>query len=103
MTNLLTATYTGIGNAIADRKGGDIRMGADAKHGICSATIGSVSAAMRAQQLLASAAIHSNIIKTEGSAAHRGCVYSLAYPCAQQNNVRTVLDAARIRAHYRSD
>ena len=72
-------------------------------NGLCTATIGSVSAAMRAQKLLASAAIHSNIIKTDGSSARQGCVYSLAFPCGQMNNVRTVLESAGIRAHYHSN
>jgi hypothetical protein len=72
-------------------------------HKYCTAAIGSVSAAMRAQGLLASAAIPSNIIKTEGSTARHGCVYSLAFPCGQKNNVHTVLSAAKIHAHYDSD
>ncbi len=61
----------------------------------CSAEIGSVTQAMKAQNALASAAIPSNVIKTQSS-SHRGCVYGISFPCAHENNVRTVLTNAKI-------
>ena len=36
------------------------------------------------------------IIKSEGSSRRRGCVFGIGFSCAQQNNVRAVLSAARI-------
>ena len=60
----------------------------------CTAVIGSVTGAMRAQSALAKAAIPTNVIKEE---TPRGCVYSLSFSCAQTNNIRTVLEHERIR------
>ena len=62
----------------------------------CSAEIGSVTEAMKAQAVLAAAAIPSEIIKKEGSSRRRGCVFGIGFSCAQQNNVRAVLGSARI-------
>lgn len=60
----------------------------------CTATLGSVTVAMRAQDALARAAIPTNVIKEESS---RGCVYSISFSCTQINNVKTVLEHERIR------
>ncbi len=62
----------------------------------CSAEIGSVTEAMKAQKVLAAAAIPSEIIKKEGSSRRRGCVFGIGFSCAQKNNVRAVLSSARI-------
>ena len=62
----------------------------------CSAEIGSVTEAMKAQKVLAAAAIPSEIIKKEGTSRHRGCVFGIGFSCAQKNNVRSILGAARI-------
>ena len=61
----------------------------------CSAEIGSVTHAMKAQSALAAAAIPSEVIKSESS-SRRGCIYGISYPCAHASNVRNVLGAARI-------
>jgi hypothetical protein len=71
--------------------------------GICTAAIGSMTAAIRAQRILATAAIHVNVVKNESSAKNSGCLYSLAFPCGQSNNVRSVLRAAHIGARYESN
>ena len=65
------------------------------KYSECSAEIGSVTYAMKAQSALAAAAIPSEIIKSEAS-SRRGCIYSISYSCSQANNVRAVLASARI-------
>ena len=62
----------------------------------CSAALGSVTEAMKAEKVLAAAAIPCEIIKSEGSSRRRGCVFGIGFSCAQQNNVRAVLSAARI-------
>lgn len=67
------------------------------EHYVCSATVGSLTQAMKAQGALSSAAIPSEIIKTEKNSSRRGCVYSLGFSCAQEGNVKTVLSAANIR------
>lgn len=56
----------------------------------CFTEIGSLTEAMKMQDALAAAAIPSKLVKTDSS-LRRGCVYSLSYSCAQENNVRTVL------------
>lgn len=61
----------------------------------CSAELGSVTEAMKAQRVLAAAAIPSEIIKNEG-ARRRGCVFGIGFSCAQANNVRTILSSAKI-------
>ena len=68
-------------------------------HSECNAEIGSVTQAMKAQAALSAAAIPSEIIKNE-SKAKRGCVYSVAFPCAQTNNARIVLEKSRIYARH---
>ena len=64
--------------------------------GGCRAEIGSVTQAMQAQKVLASAAIPSTVIKLETSSLRRGCVYGLRFSCLQEKNVRHVLSSARI-------
>ena len=62
--------------------------------GGCTALIGSVTLAMKAQSALAAAAIPSSVIKKE---TQRGCVYGISFSCAQNNNARSVLASERIR------
>jgi len=61
----------------------------------CYCTVGSMTQAMRAQRVLADAAIQAQIVKNDN--AHRGCAYALSYSCLQENNVRTILARAGIR------
>ena len=58
--------------------------------------IGSVTQAMKAQELLSRYAIPSNVIKTESS-SKRGCVYAISYSASQENNVRSILQNNGIR------
>lgn len=63
---------------------------------VCVAELGSLTAAMKAQEALAAAAIPSSVEKLESSSSRRGCVYGLRLSCLQTKNARTVLSAARI-------
>ena len=63
--------------------------------GMCTLEVGSVTQAMKIQELLSRYAIPSKIIKTDSS-SRRGCVYGLSYTCSQSNNVNTVLSNAKI-------
>ena len=63
----------------------------------CVCVVGSMTQALKAQQVLAKAAIPSDVIKTETASSHRGCVYGIRFFCGQENNVRTVLSGARIQ------
>ena len=64
--------------------------------GECSAAIGSMTQAQKAQRALAEAAIPATVVKWESSSRLLGCVYGVRFACAQTNNVRTVLASARI-------
>ena len=68
---------------------------------ICSTEIGSVTQAIKAQELLAKYAIPTKIIKTESS--RRGCVYALTYACSQENNVNSLLANAKPTSRYRKE
>ena len=67
------------------------------RRGICTAVIGSMTQAMRAQTVLGEAAIHATLTKISSSQAHNGCAYGVDYSCAQSGNVRAVLGRAGIR------
>ncbi len=62
--------------------------------GTTIAAVGSMTAALAAQRALASAAIHSEVIK-EDTSGH-GCGCSIEFPSAQYGNARTILSAAHI-------
>ncbi len=71
----------------------------------CLAVMGSMTQVLRAQKVLASAAIHAEVVKADSAHTRRGCAYALSYPCPQENNVRTILSEAgiRVRDYYRED
>lgn len=62
----------------------------------CVAVMGAMTQALRAQRVLANAAVPTEVIKTDAD-KRRGCAYALSYSCAQENNVRTLLASAGIR------
>ncbi|MBQ8849989.1 MAG: DUF3343 domain-containing protein [Clostridia bacterium] len=64
-------------------------------YGGCQAELQSMTAAQRAQRILASAAIPSDIIKV-GSSSRRGCSYGIEFACNQRNNVEATLLSAGI-------
>ena len=66
-------------------------------HGTCTAVIGSMTVTMKAQSLLAEAAIRTSIVKVSSAKATGGCAYGVDFPCTQSANVRTVLDRAGVR------
>ena len=71
----------------------------------CLAVVGSMTQTMRAQKVLAGAAVRAEIVKADSAHTNRGCAYALSYPCSQENNVRTILSGAgiRVRDYYRED
>ncbi|MBQ2735348.1 MAG: DUF3343 domain-containing protein [Clostridia bacterium] len=68
----------------------------------CVAVIGSMTQAMRAQSVLASAAVRAQVIKADSFDAKQGCAYAVSYACVQEENVRRILQAAglRVRSFY---
>lgn len=69
----------------------------------CTAVIGSVTAAMKAQRALASASIQSTVVKLDASVTARGCAHGIEYDCNQSSNVRAILNSAGIRATRYTD
>lgn len=69
----------------------------------CSAALGSVTQAMKAQKALAAAAIPSTVIKWEASSRLRGCMYGVQYSCVQERNVKSVLTSAHIAVKQWND
>ena len=65
--------------------------------GTCTAVIGSMTQAMKAQSLLADAAIRGGITKISSARTHNGCAYGVEFPCTQSANVRTVLERGGVR------
>ena len=69
--------------------------------GVCTAVIGSMTQAMKAQALLAEASVRASITKISSSKNQSGCVYGLDFPCMQKPNVQQVLAAGGITVrHY---
>lgn len=58
--------------------------------------IGSMTAAIKAQRVLASNGIAVEIISLSPTQMRRGCAYGIEFPLSLEANVRNVLRAARI-------
>ena len=71
--------------------------GSAPRSSVCTAVIGSMTMAMKAQSALSGAAIRTSIAKISSSEAQGGCAYGVDFPCTQSANVRTVLSHAGIR------
>lgn len=71
----------------------------------CLALIGSVTQAMRAQGVLAKAAVRSEVIKVDSSVTGKGCAYAVSYSCLQADHVRMLLRNAgiRVKRYYDGD
>ena len=65
--------------------------------GTCTAVIGSMTQAMRAQTVLSEAAIRATLTKISSAKTHNGCAYGVDFPCTQSGNVGMILDRAGIR------
>ena len=66
------------------------------ERGDCFVEFGSLTLTMKAQELLAAAAIPSRVEKIEASASRHGCSYGLRLSCLQETNARTVLERGRV-------
>ena len=64
----------------------------------CVAVIGSVTLAMRAQGVLAKAAIRTEVVKADSSVTGVGCAYALMFPCEMSETIKEILKNAGIRA-----
>ena len=69
----------------------------DATRGTCTAVIGSMTGAMKAQSILADAAIRAVVVKVSSAKSTGGCAYGVDFPCTQMGNARTVLSREGVR------
>ena len=69
----------------------------DTARGTCTAVIGSMTQAMRAQSILAEAAIRAVVVKVSSAKNAGGCAYGVDLPCTQMSNAKTVLSRAGIK------
>lgn len=69
----------------------------DTVRGTCTAVLGSMTQAMRAQSILAEAAIRSVVVKVSSAGSTGGCAYGVDFPCTQTSNAKTVLNGAGMR------
>jgi hypothetical protein len=53
--------------------------------------------AMKAQTLLAEAAIRATLTKISSGKATGGCAYGVDFPCAQSTNVRMIFERGGVR------
>ena len=65
--------------------------------GFCTAVIGSMTQAMRAQTVLSEAAIRTTLTKISSAKTQNGCAYGVDFPCPQSGNVRMILERAGVR------
>ncbi len=76
----------------------DFRQGASLfDHGSCTAVIGSMTQAMKAQSALSEAAIRATVVKVSSTRTHNGCAYGVDFPCTRSGNVQTVLTQAGVK------
>jgi hypothetical protein len=64
---------------------------------ICTATLGSVTLAMKARRALAAQGLGCEVIKISDQSSSRGCVYGIEYPCEISGSVQRVLSASAIQ------
>lgn len=66
------------------------------ENGLCQATIGSMTYAVRAVELLSRAAIRARTVKLS-SGQRNGCIYGIELPCSQLENASAVLSRGGLR------
>ena len=71
--------------------------GAHSASGLCTAVIGSMTQAMKAQTILAEAAIRTSLTKISSGKTTGGCAYGVDFLCAQSANVRVILEKGGVR------
>ena len=67
------------------------------KKASCTATLASMTQAIKAQKVLAAAAIPASIVKTEPASSLQGCSYGVEFSCNQVKNVRKVLGGMSVK------
>ncbi len=66
--------------------------------GMCLLSIGAVTPAMRAREVLLRGGIPATVVRNDPAATGSGCAYAVSYPCGQERLARRLLRGAGIRA-----
>ena len=62
----------------------------------CTATLASLTYAMKAQKALTVAGLYSEVIKLDSEQAKKGCAYGIKYPCEYESRVKETLESQNI-------
>ena len=63
---------------------------------ICTASIGSLTHAMKGQKLLEAAGIAARIVKLDAAKTRKGCSYGIEFFCSETKRARSVLGGAHL-------
>lgn len=63
----------------------------------CTASLGSVTVAMKAKRALSASQIKCEVVKVSTRRSAGGCVYGIEYPCELSGNVKNILDRAGVQ------
>ncbi len=63
---------------------------------LCTAVLGSLTKALKAQRTLAKHAVLANVIKISRKSAEKGCSYGIEFACELTGNVKEILASAGI-------
>lgn len=65
-------------------------------HNICTASVGSLTHAMKGQKLLEGIGIAANIVKIDAKKTRKGCSYGIEFSCSEMKKARSTLGAAHL-------
>ena len=72
---------------------------------VCTASMSSQTYALKAQRALSEMSIPCRVVRLDGAKSKHGCAYGIEFSCGQLENVKRVLQSARIKPRhlYRGD
>ena len=62
----------------------------------CTAVLGSMTMALKAQRVLSKETIRAETVKISRSSSNKGCIYGVEFDCPLLGNVKSTLDRAGI-------
>jgi hypothetical protein len=65
---------------------------------LCTAVLGSMTVALKAQRVLAKSAIRAEVIKVSKSTSKSGCIYGIEFDITQLSAVKAILEVNHIEA-----
>ena len=63
---------------------------------LCTASTGSMTAAIKARRVLSSENIDVKVKKLSGAKENRGCIYGIEFPCELSGNILSLLRRAGV-------